>query len=306
MGITNFDIVQANQFLGPTPQDNPFGNTFFVSTTGSDGNTGRSPQQALLTIAAAIAAGAAGDNIVIAPGTYSSAAALVPKAQMTIRAAVINPRNPTVKITGTSAITSELLQVDVGGCSFYGIEFLAGDNALTNLVDLADAADVAGVWFHSCVFNGADKTSVAGIQMDDGTFIPTGVVIENCLFRDLTGTHIDVGVLGMPYALIRNNTFALDVNSGTAIALADTGGFAVGKGFVIEQNNFIGFDVSADEVGISIAGTEDTTAVGMIRNNFFAYIVAAAITADKISQGVINNYVGDRGTGGTLVDSGTA
>lgn len=306
MGVSNFDIVQANQFLGPFPQDNIFGAVYYVDgTNGSDGNTGKSPSLALSTIPAAIAAGAAGDSIVIAPGTYSSAAALVPKARQLFRAAVINPRNPTVKITGTSAITNELLQVDVSGCAFFGLEFLAGDDALTNLVDIADGADVSGCWFHSCVFNGADKVSVAGIQMDDATFIPTGVMVEQCLFRDLTGTMVDVGVLGMPYALFRRNQFALDVNSGTAFALADTTAFATGKGYAITDNDFTGFDATGDEVGITIAGTENTTGAGIIARNYFAFIAAAAITIDKLSKSEVNNYVGDAATGGTLVDPGT-
>jgi len=306
MGITNFDVVQANQFLGPTPQINPFGAVWYVDgTNGSDSNNGKSPSSAFSTLAAAISAGVAGDNIIIAPGTYSSAASLVPKARQFFRAAVINPRNPTVKITATSAVTSDMVQIDVSGCAFYGIEFLAGDDALTNLVDIADGADVNGCWFHSCVFNGADKASVAAIQMDDATFIPTGILIEQCLFRDLTGTMIDVGVLGMPYALIRRNQFALDANSATAIALADTTAFATGKGYAIVDNDFTGFDATGDEVGITIAGTENTTGAGIIARNYFAFIAAAAITIDKLSKSEVNNYVGDAATGGTLVDPGT-
>ncbi len=305
MAVSNFDVVQANQFLGPFPQDNVFAAVFYVDgTNGSDGNTGKSPSLALQTIAAAISAAAAGDSIVIAPGTYSSAAPLVPKARQLFRAAVIMPRNPTVKITGTSAITSELLQVDVSGCTFIGIEFLAGDNALTNLVDIADGADVNGCWFLSCVFNGADKTSVAGIQMDDATFIPTGVVVQGCLFRDLTGTMIDVGVLGMPYCVFRDNYFALDVNSGTVFALADTTAFATGKGWHIDQNYFLGFDASKDEVGITIAGTEDTTGAGLITRNVAGYFAVAWITIDKLGFGTILNYTGDA-TGGLLEDVGT-
>lgn len=307
MGVTNFDVVQANAFLGPVPEANVFGNTWYVDgTNGSDGNTGKSPSQAVATIAkAATTLGAAGDNIMIAPGTYTITASFAPKARQFFRAAIINPRYPTVSITTTSALTGDMVTIDVSGTVWYGIEFLAGHANLATLVDIADGAAVNGCWFHSCVFNGADKTSVVGIQADDATFALEGLTVENCLFRDLTGTHIDIGALGFAYSLIRNNLFAIDINSGTAIALADTTAFATGKGYAIIQNDFTGFDATADEVGITIAGTENTTGAGIIRNNFFSYLAAAAITIDKLSLSEVNNYYGDAATGGVLVDPGT-
>lgn len=291
----------------PVVPSSVFHKVWYVDgTNGLDTNAGNIPTQAFLTIAQAITSSAAGDTIIIAPGTYTVTSSISPKARQTFQAAIVCPRTPTVSITATSALTGDIVTIDVDNTVWIGIEFLAGHANQATLVDIADAAAVNGCTFENCVFNGADKTSVVGIQADDASFAVTGLVIRNCLFRDLTGTCLDIGVLGMPYAYVGYNTFAIDVNSGTAIALADTTAFATGKGFVIEENNFIGLDVTADEVGITIAGTEDTTAAGMIRNNYFAYVVAAAITADKISQSVINNYVGDRGTGGTLVDSGTA
>lgn len=307
MGISHFGGLQSNTFQGAIPESNVFGKTWYVDgTNGSDNNTGTRPNRAVATIGkAATTLGAAGDNIIIGPGTYTLSASFAPKARQFFRAAVINPRYPTISITSNSSLTGDMVTIDVDGTIWYGIEFLAGHANLATLVDIADTAAVNGVWFQSCVFNGADKTSVVGIQADDATFALTGMTIENCLFRDLTGTMIDIGALGMAYSLIRNNLFAIDINSGTAIALADTTAFATGKGYAIIQNDFTGFDATADEVGITIAGTENTTAAGIIRNNFFAYITAAAITIDKLSLSEVNNYVGDAATGGTLVDPGT-
>lgn len=306
---TNFDIVQANLFIGPRPEANPFGATYFIDgTNGSDSgsNTGKAPAKAFASISYAISRGVAGDNFVIAPGTYTHTAGLTPLARQHFRAAVINPRYPTVSITSTSALTGDLLNIDVSGTSFYGLEFLAGDNNIANIIDIADAAAVNGFWLHSCVINGADKTTVVGIQMDDATFTPTGVVVENCLFRDITGTIIDVGVLGMPYAKFSNNYFALDVNSGTVFALADSTSFSIGKGWEISNNTFLGFDGTKDEVAITIAGTEDTTGAGVMKFNTFNYFIAAAITADKISPGMSANYLGaTTGTGLTGVSVGS-
>jgi len=304
MAITSFDQVQANSFIGAMPEASPFNSVRYVDgTNGSDGNPGTSPSQAGATLAAAIANGAAGDTIIIASGTYTLTASLVPKARQVFRAAVINGRKPRV-IIKSSAI-ADLIQVDVDNVEFHGIEFQAGDDTCDNLVDYADGAASAGLTFNKCVFNGADKVSVVGINDNDATFAGTNLTVVNCLFRDLTGTCIRIGVLGFAYSYIGYNQFALDVNSGVGISLADTTAFATGKGYVIEHNDVTGFDATADEVFITIAGTEDTTGAGIIRNNYGAYVAAAMITIDKLSKSEVNNYYGDAATGGTLVDPGT-
>ena len=304
-GVTNFNIVQANQFVGGgIGGTSPFAKIWYVDTTnGSNGNTGKSPGKAFATIEKAIAASVAsrGDEIVIAPGSYTEAV-LIPKAHTIFRAAVYNPRRPSVIITSNIA---DMVQVDVDGVQFHGIEFKAAGNTTDNLIDVADTANVDGLIFNGCVFHGDDKTSVRGIRAVDGTFILTRLTVVNCLFRDLTGTMIDIGVLGFAYSYIGYNQFAIDINSGVGIALADTGAFATGKGYVIEENVVTGFDATADEVFITIAGTENTTGAGIIRNNYGAYVAAAMITVDKLSLSEVNNYVGDAATGGTLVDPGT-
>lgn len=298
--------VQTNASAGTAVSSvnvSAFNKVYYVDgTNGSDQYEGSTSARPFASIGTAISSAAAGDTIIIAPGTYTITAALVPKARQTFQAAIICPRSPTVSITGSVA---DLVQVDVSGCSFIGIEFLAAADAVANLMDVADGAAVNGLCVDRCVFNGADKASVDGLNLTDASFATTGLVVTSCLFRDLTGTPIDVGALGMPYAYIGYNHFAIDVNSGTGIALADTSAFATGKGYIIEHNVFTGFDATADEVGITIAGTENTTGAGIIRNNYFAYMAAAAITIDKVSLSEVNNYVGDAGTGGTLVDPGT-
>lgn len=294
--------VQTNASAGTAVAPisvSPFNKVYYVDgTNGSDQYEGSTSARPFATIATAISSAAAGDTIVIAPGTYTITAALVPKARQTFQASVIRPRTPTVSITGSVA---DLVQVDVSGCVFIGIEFLAAADAVANLVDIADAAAVSGCVFDGCVFNGADKASVDGINLTDASFATTGLVVTNCLFRDLTGSGIDVGALGMPYAVIQYNQFALDANSATGIALADTTAFATGKGYIIDSNIFTGFDATGDELGITIAGTADTTGAGIISRNLGAYVAAAFITQDKLVKSEVNNYAGST-AGGTLVD----
>lgn len=274
-------------------------------TNGSDGNLGEHPDEALASIGQAItkSTSTVGDVVVIAPGTYTITAALVPLANTTfIAARRSNKRVPTVSITSIGS--HDFLQLEVDDVKFIGIEFLGGhaDNAV--MVDISETANADGCSFVDCVFNGGDFASLIAINADDGTYFPTGLEIIGCLFRDLTGTMLEVGVLGIPYAYIAYNHFAIDIAAGTAINLDDTSAFATGKGYVIEFNTFTGVDATKDEVGITIAGTEDTTGAGIIRRNDFAYLHTAPITIDKVGFSCIQNYYGDD-TGGLLVDVGT-
>ncbi|NQV71447.1 MAG: hypothetical protein HQ498_15595 [Pseudohongiella sp.] len=45
--------------------------------------------------------------------------------------------------------------------------------------------------------------------------------------------------------------------------------------------------------------------VPMIRGNFFAQCGSSPITVDMANESIINNYLGDTATGGTIVDPGT-
>lgn len=282
------------------------GRAWFVDgTNGSDSAVG-SFDAPVASIAQAIVLSTAsvGDIIVIAPGTYTITASLVPKAGVAFVAGVkLSPRKPTVIISGNVA---DMIQVDTGNNLFDGIEIKASGGTTDNLVDIADIADVGGLTFLDCVFNGNDQTTVVGLNLADGTFILTEMYVAGCLFRDLTGTQINVGVLGMAYSVITDCTFALDVNSGKGIALADTGAFATGKGYVINRNFFLPFDATADEVAISIAGTENTTGVGIICDNRFSYFPAGtAITIDKVPNSEVQNFTAAATGGGTVVTTGT-
>lgn len=285
------------------PLTTPASRVWFVDgTNGADANAG-DQDSPFLTVTAAITATSAtrGDVIIVAPGTYTTAA-IVPKANTTIMAGrYVNPRKPSVILQAAV----DVLEVDVDGCNFVGLEFKATAAAVTQLVDVADAAAVAGIAFEGCVFNGADQTTVVGVNAADATFAMTEMYMRDCLFRDLTGTGLAIGVLGMAYSQVIYNQFALDVNSGTGISLADTTAFATGKAYEIGWNTFTGFDSTADEVGITISGTENTTGAGIIHDNRFAYLASAAITIDKLSLSEVQNYYGDVTTGGVLVDPGS-
>lgn len=306
MGVTRYNLVQADQFLGSQAEASPYGKIYYVDGThGADDNSGLTPEEPKSTIKGAIDATIAtrGDTIVVYPGTYTITAALAPVANTTIKAAHVVPHYPTVTIAGNIA---ELVTVDYSGCRFIGLEFKATGYTAVETVDIADGADVNGCLFEDCVFT-TSLGGAVGIVSNDATYKVTGLVVRRCLFNGETVSQIAIGALGAPYAKIEDNVFVLTTTTSTGIHLADTAttqltGHATGL-YCIRNNDFIGLDSKSD-VGITITGTENTLAAGMIRNNYFANCAAAAITADKLGINLVNNYVGDTGTGGTLVDAG--
>lgn len=329
MGVSNYDVIQANAFLGVS--SNPYGAVWYVSTTAaptgitpSDGNTGRSPLSPLATIAAAITKGAAGDTIHLSPGTHSvdvSVAALTPKADMQFVAAV-QPLGgkPSTIITHDADDGAVLCTVDVDGVGFHGIEFLmvAGATTAVDLFDVAQTTAVNGLAFKDCWFNlnSVDHATaiVRAIALDDATNATTGLVIKNCRFLggDATTTeaeYIVTGVGGIREALIEDNVFLLESVDGDALGinLGDAAAASgVNYGVVIRNNDFIGaLDGAADTVGIKFGAQSELEMIFIIRTNYFAYCTAQCITFDKMPEGIIENYYGDNDTGGTKVDPGT-
>ena len=306
MSVTRYNIVQADQFLGSQAEASPFGKIWYVDgTNGANGNTGLAPDEAYGDIATAILASVAtrGDTIVVAPGTYTVTAALVMKANLTIKAAIVVPQYPTVVIAGNIA---ELVTVDVSGTRFIGIEFQGTGYTCVEMIDIADGAVVNGCTIEDCKFSTSSGEAV-GVVADDATNVATGLVVRRCLFQNEAVTQLEIGILGAPLAKIEDNVFILTTTTSTGIALADTAGgqttdAAKGR-FVIRNNDFIGLDTKAD-IGITIVGTEHSLPISIIRTNYFAGCAVGAITENKNTKSMVRNYVGDTGIGGTIVDAG--
>lgn len=302
---------------------NIFSTTWFVDPSlGSDAYTGQRSSKAFDTIAAAIAAGSAGDTIILAPGTHSvdvSTAMLVPLANMTFKGA--RPSyggKPTSIITADADDGAGLFTIDVGGVCFEDIEFLlvAGGTTALTLLSVSQTTAVSGLVCKNCWFNlnSVDAAGVYAIAVNDATNATTGMVLKNCRFlggdaTTNTTNYIDVGVGGIPDALIEDCVFVLQSIDGDAVGINfnDPGAGSISYAHVIRNNDFIGaIDGGDDSVGIKFAAamTEDEI-VGIIRGNHFAHCAAASVTIDKANAGVVNNWVGDDATGGILVDPGT-
>lgn len=303
---------------------NPFGTTWFVdnSSAGSDAQTGRRADDAFLTIAAAIAAGSAGDTVILSPGSHEvdvSTAALIPLADMQFKGAIPSyGGRPSTRITADADDGVRLLALDVDGTTWENIEFflVAGGTTALILVAISQTTAVLGAAFINCWFNlnSVDASGVFAFALNDATNATTGLVIKNCRFlggdaTTATTNYIDVGVGGIPDALIEENIFALESDDGDAVGINfnDPGAGDKSYAMTIRNNDFIGAkDGAADSVGIKFAAAmTELEIVGLIRTNYFAYCAATPVTIDKINKGVVWNYVGDNATGGTLVDPGT-
>lgn len=297
------DLLVSGGVHGIAP--NPFGTVYYVDgTNGSDSNTGKDPTDAFATIEAADAVASAFDTIVIAPGTYTVAAAsspITPVANLHYKAAVPPMGGkPTVIWTGAdSGSLTELVEVNVDNVIFEGILFQADDANLAQLINLADTANCAGIKFIDCWFDANALATVDGIAAEDASFVASGVVVKGCRFLEGCVSGIEVGVLGLPDWVIEDNVFRM--NGGEdAITMADVTAFSVGAGFVIRRNIFIGpEDGGGDAEGIVIAGGDDI-ALGAIFQNFFVDL-ATTITQDQHDENVGQNWVGGT-TGAAVVD----
>jgi len=322
MGLTNFSNGISSMGV-PLPQTgNPFGNNWFVATSGgSDGNKGTSTKRPFATIQQALDVAAAGDNVILSPGTHTidtgTDGAMIPLADMNFIAA-IPPMGgkPSTIITADADDLAAMVTIDVDGVGFHGIEFLlvAGGTTAVDLFDIAQTTAVNGLVFKDCWFNlnSVDHATaiMRALAIDDATNATTGLVVKNCRFigGDATTTeaeYIVVGVGGIPDALIEDNIFVLESADGDAVGISfgDPGTSGKSYAMTIRNNDFIGAkDGGGDSVGIKFASAmTDNEILGCIRTNYFPGCSDNAITTDESSESCVNNYIPDA-SGGALID----
>ena len=324
MPLAEFPNGLTSMGLPLTGSVNPFGDVWFVAASGGIDSTtgGVDTAHPLATIKKAIANGAAGDTIILSPGTHSvdvSAAALIPLADMQFIAA-IPPLGgkPSTIITHDADDGADLVVIDVDGTGWYGIEFLhvAGASTAVRCMYVSQTTAVNGLIIKDCWFNqnSVDISGITSIAVNDATNATTGMVVKNCRFLGVDATTnaaicIDVGVGGIAHALIEDNVFGLESTDDDAIGI-NFGDPATGDpsyAVTIRNNDFIAAIDGAQSSVVAIKFHASMTAqeiVPMIRSNYFAGFAGDCITQDKVDFSVIENYLGDSGTGGTLITGG--
>lgn len=281
-------------------------------TNGDDTNQGKTLGKAFKTVEKFFAVDAARDVCIIMPGTYAPATASLPLTPLanTKLIAAIPAIVPNVIITDDGGGSdTDLMDIEVDNFTLDGIMLQAAHADVARLIKIADTEDVAGLNLLNCWFDAAGFATVNGVSAIDATKIITGMLIEGSHFEECD-VGLAIGVKGMKNSFIRGNYF--DMQDGSAgdigITLADTTSSAIGYGFWIHDNWFLGPpDAGADAIGIVItdASGEDTTGIGLISRNNFAYCNVAAISPDKMSKGQTLNYVGAAANGATVVSPGS-
>lgn len=321
MTLTNYKNGLSSMGIPLTGSVNPFGSVWFVAASGgSDGNSGTDTGHPFATIQQALDKSATGDTVVLGPGSHEidtgTDGAMIPLADMQFVAA-IPPMGgkPSSIITADADDLGAMVTIDVDGVGFHGIEFLlvAGGATAVDLFDVSQTTAVTGLLFNDCWFNlnSVDKAGfVRAIAIDDATNATTGLAIKNCRFLGgdaTTGTnsYIQVGIGGIPKALIEGCTFELEAIGADVhgIDFLDPTAAAGSYAFVIRNNDFIGStDAGGDSVGIKIAtASTDAEIIGMMRTNYFADGAANPITKDQGSASQVENYRAN-GAGGAIFD----
>lgn len=176
MGVTNFDVVKANQFIGPMLPTQ--GNVWYVRPgTGLDGNSGKSPAQAFKTLTQALSVCKAGQNDTV----YLLAESNTASATTDYQSATLNWNKDLVHLIGinsgpllgqrsrisnlsTAAALSPMFQVSANGCRIENIEFFQGTPA-SGTTSIAVLVSGQRNVFVNCQISGmGDLTAVADVS----------------------------------------------------------------------------------------------------------------------------------------------
>jgi parallel beta-helix repeat protein len=226
----------------PTATSPPIvGSALFVrADVGDDGNDGRSPSQALRTIAAAIAAlpGLSdGRTIVVGPGTYNERIDDIPNGTAT---------QPTVLLADpTGASTQE----SPGAVILRS----TGDGSMVRLTD-REFVEIDGF-----VIRGARGGNNAGVDIRTSS----NITIRNCEISDGTEQADGIGIITSSDVLLINNLIFGNGRRGVRIA----GGGGGSRGVRLINNTIADNDGQGVVIGTSNAGSEATLLFNIIQDN---------------------------------------
>lgn len=290
----------------------------------SDGNDGLSPERPLSTIAQAISLCTAnvGDMILLLPGTHNlttqtgqtTAAALAcSKAGITVIGLPYDDSTSHFSMTPQAIITAPATTVaavaTAANLTFINVGFLGVSGAAS--VSFTTACN--SLTFRGCYFDqtvGAATTG--GIIATGATQLPTGMLIEDCVFAcDNTGTSgsFALNVGAAKGFLVRDSHFRF-IGQGAAVA-AHTTMIKVNAGAVgTFDNNRITAVTSATATitnGVSGATMTANGSIHLIRNIVSAIVTNPFTGFAAGDCDLALNYIGTvaGGTGGTLITSTT-
>lgn len=254
MGTTNFDTVQANQFIGPLVQS---GNVLYVDSNAVTGSGDGSFATPVTTLARAIARAVAGDTIILKEGhaeTITGVAGLtINKAGLKIIGLGTYGRRPRFLMDGAATVTALISAANV---TLQNIVFAAGH------ADVATCFDITAVGATfieiETVNNVVDENFVTPYKATGGDNTADGLKILNCRnisadaaaaeFVEITGNLDALVIKGCKHFVKAGTASPLILSAGAKILTnVDVGGN-------IMQNGNTANDILIDNGGATNSG----------------------------------------------------
>lgn len=282
MGVTNFDMVKANQFLGPT-QFFTFGNIWYVDyTNGSDGNTGKSPDQAFKTVQQGHDMATTNNHDVIYLSAYAehtpTTMITITKNRLHFIGADFRPGSIGIGARcrigmgdSTTAADIALMHNTGVGNTFSGIKFSSTSVVLASVYTVAEGGEYTV--YEGCEFyksTDLDQTAAAEVlnngdsaQWVNCTFGSTAnIVADNCIRPNMLLTRETITGKVCRDNVIQNCLFLVKAGGTEAVRIYGAGATDVERMLLVKNctflSNALGAATPAHAVGFGAAQTNGT------------------------------------------------
>ena len=294
--------VKDNLYVGNSITGNGLVNTpgkvYYVDKNKTSGvsGSGRSWDDAFMTLTEAVAAATAYDIIYMGRGCYTEAATItISSTQRGLK--IFGPTTGGVATSnGLSSATStdDILIIDADDVEIAGITFWCLTNAKSGII-VGNDYDGYSNWIHDCCFitGTADNTlGEYGIKANN-TDDCVGTLIENNYFHYLSTAAIAIHATR---STIRNNVIW---STAVGIDIQNTAGSRACC--AVYGNKLIGKN-TASSIGIKLHATAPDSGNVLVDNNTVTYF-ETNITTGKSEEGIVNNQTYASATSYKQVDS---
>jgi hypothetical protein len=255
MGITNFPNGLGSFGMPVLPGLPPTtGNVFFVHSSGSNGNSGKTPAQPFATVDYAVSQCTAsqGDLVVVMPGHAETTTAVgLDVAGVTVFGLGFGRNRPALTATTDS---SDLVSVSAANCSLQNVRLVGAASGCTALLDI-NAADFYAQ--RLVLEHGAAPTTAITVPASAHRF-----TLEDCVFRGTAaGPAIGISFEGKvnDWKLVRARA---DYGGSSGLDTAFISSSFKMKGYEIIDLILTAFDTLVIDINSSSAAIGDGVLIG--------------------------------------------